>query len=407
MLLNKPRAQRTMKDAGLDALIATGPTNVAYMSDYFCESSRNNKGVQVYGIVPVEDSVPLGLVVPSLEVDSWAEQPGDIADVTVYGTLYRQRGSAKQLAADDQRIVDLTISRPTHGGPVEALVEALRARGLTEGRLGVDETGLLPAMWEQFKTALPKAQITPAASLFQVIRMVKTEEELRRMARSAAITEEAMGYAWGDLRDGITELELATRFRTKVTELGADPAFWIISVGRRTAHTHNRQANVALRRGELVKFDMGCRYEWYWSDVGRTKVLGEATDKQRRLYEILCGGVKAATAKVRPGVRASDLFETAVQTIRDAGIPDYKRHHTGHGIGIDVYDPPIVQERGYKDIFGIGTIDPPMEVGQVTNIETPYYLMGEFGFIVEDTMIVRENGPELLTHLDYSLTVGK
>src|SRR5687768_3057137 len=206
MLLNKPRAQRTMKDAGLDALIATGPTNVAYMSDYFCESSRNNKGVQVYGIVPVEDSVPLGLVVPSLEVDSWAEQPGDIADVTVYGTLYRQRGSAKQLAADDQRIVDLTISRPTHGGPVEALVEALRARGLTEGRLGVDETGLLPAMWEQFKTALPKAQITPAASVFQVIRMVKTEEELRRMARSAAITEEAMSYAWADLRDGITEL---------------------------------------------------------------------------------------------------------------------------------------------------------------------------------------------------------
>ena len=407
MLLNKARAHRTMKDAGLDALIATGPTNVAYMSDYFCESSRNNKGVQVYGIVPVDDSVPLGLVVPSLEVDSWAEQPGDISDVTVYGTLYRNRGSATQLAADDQRIVDLTISRPTHGGPVEALVEALRARGLTDGKLGVDETGLLPAMWEQFKTALPKARITPAASLFQVIRMVKTEEELRRMARSAAITEEAMSHAWADLREGITELELATRFRNKVTELGADPAFWIISVGRRTAHTHNRQANVALRRGELVKFDMGCRYEWYWSDVGRTKVLGEATDKQRRLYEILCGGVKAATAKVRPGVRASDLFETAVQTIREAGIPDYKRHHTGHGIGIDVYDPPIVQERGYKDIFGIGTIDPPMEVGQVTNIETPYYLMGEFGFIVEDTMVVRENGPELLTHLDYSLTVGK
>jgi Xaa-Pro dipeptidase len=406
MLLNKPRAQRVMKDAGLDALIATGPTNVAYMSDYFCESSRNNKGVQVYGIVPVGDSVPLGLVVPSLEVDSWAEQPGDITDVSVYGTLYRNQGGAKQLAADDQRIVDLTMSRPTHGGPVEALVEALRARGLTEGRLGVDETGLLPAMWEQFKAALPKAQITAAASLFQVIRMVKTEEELRRMARSAAITEEAMTYAWADLREGMTELQLATRFRTKVTELGADPAFWIISVGRRTAHTHNRQADIGVRRGELVKFDMGCRYEWYWSDVGRTKVLGEATDKQRRLYEILCGGVKAATAKVRPGVRASDLFETAVQTIRDAGIPDYKRHHTGHGIGIDVYDPPIVQERGYKDIFGIGTIDPPMEVGQVTNIETPYYLMGEFGFIVEDTMIVRENGPELLTHLDYSLTVG-
>lgn len=407
MLLNTPRAQRTMKESGLDALIATSPSNVAYMSDYFCESSRNNKGVQVYGIVPVQDSTPLGLVVPSLEVDSWAEQPGTISDVSVYGTFYRNRGETKQLAADDQRIVDLTMSRPAHGGPVQALVEALRARGLTQGKLGVDETGLLPAMWDEIRAALPKASIVPAASLFQTIRMVKTEEELRRMARSAAITEEAMVHAWSDLRDGITELDLAARFRTKVIELGADPAFWIISAGRRTAHTHNRQANVAVRRGDLVKFDMGSRYEWYWSDVGRTKVLGEATDKQRRLYEILCNGVKAATAKVRPGVRASDLFETAVQTIRDGGIPDYKRHHTGHGIGIEVYDPPIVQERGFKDIFGIGSADAPMEVGQVTNIETPYYLMGEFGFIVEDTMVVRETGPELLTHLDYSLTVGR
>ena len=407
MLLNTPRAQRTMKESGLDALIATSPANVAYMSDYFCESSRNNKGVQVYGIVPVQDSTPLGLVVPSLEVDSWAEQPGNISDVSVYGTFYRNRGDAKQLAADDQRIVDLTMSRPAHGGPVQALVEALRARGLTQSKLGVDETGLLPAMWDEIRAALPKASIVPAASLFQTIRMVKTEEELRRMARSAAITEEAMVHAWSDLRDGITELDLAARFRTKVIELGADPAFWIISAGRRTAHTHNRQANVAVRRGDLVKFDMGSRYEWYWSDVGRTKVLGEATDKQRRLYEILCNGVKAATAKVRPGVRASDLFETAVQTIRDGGIPDYKRHHTGHGIGIEVYDPPIVQERGFKDIFGIGSADAPMEVGQVTNIETPYYLMGEFGFIVEDTMVVRETGPELLTHLDYSLTVGR
>lgn len=406
MLLNKPRAQRTMRDAGVDALVATGPTNVAYMSDYFCESSRNNKGVQVYGIVPVEDSVPLGLVVPSLEVDSWAEQPGEISDVTVYGTLYRYRGRANQLAPDDQRIVDLTMSRPTHKSPVEALVQALRARGLSEAKLGVDETGLLPAMWDAFKEALPKAVISPAASLFQTIRMVKTEEELRRMARSAAITEEAMAYAWADLREGITELELAKRFRTKVIELGADPAFWIISVGRRTAHTHNRQADVPARGGDLVKFDMGCRYELYWSDVGRTKVLGQATDEQQRLYEILCRGVKAATAQVRPGVRASTLFDTAVQTIRDGGIADYKRHHTGHGIGIDVYDPPIVQERGYIDIFGIGSADPPMEVGQVTNIETPYYRMGEFGFIVEDTMVVRENGPELLTHLDYSLSAG-
>jgi Xaa-Pro dipeptidase len=405
MLLNKPRSYRLMREAGLDALVATSAANVAYMSDYFSESSKSNVGVQIYGIVPATDAAPLGLVVPSLEVDSWAEQPGDIDDLSVYGTLHRYRTGTAPLAADDQRIFDRTMTSPLHAGPIEALVDALKRRGLTESALGLDETGLSPSVWSRVLEALPKARITPAGALFQTIRMVKTDEELARLRRSAEITEAAMVHAWTDVHDGSTELDLAKRFRMKVIELGADPAFWIVSVGRRTGHTHNRQADVPLRSGELMKLDMGCRYQWYWSDVGRTKVLGTPSERQTKLYGILCAGVHAATAAVRPGVRASELFATAMRTIRDGGIPDYRRHHTGHGIGINVYDPPIVQERGTKEIFGIGDSDPPLEAGMVINIETPYYLIGELGFIVEDTMIVRDTGAELITHLDYSLEV--
>lgn len=390
-----------MREAGIDALVATKPINVAYMSDYFSESSRADLGVQVYGIVPLDG--PLGLIVPSLEVDAWAEQPGEVGDVTVYGILHRWRSERRPLEPDDQRIHDLTMGRPTHQDAIEALVQALRRRGLEGSSIGVDETGVTPLVWDRMREALPRAQIVPAGPLFQYVRMVKTEEEIRRLAASARITEQAMAYAWSDLPDGVTERALADRFRTKVIELGGDPAFWIVSVGRRTAHTHNRITDARAGRGELAKFDMGCRYELYWSDVGRTKSVGEASDRDRRLYEILCAGVKAATARVRPGVRPSELFETAVGTIRDAGIPDYRRHHTGHGIGISVYDPPIVEERGYRNMFGIGAADPPLEIGMVTNIETPYYLLGDRGFIVEDTMVVREDGPELLTHLDYSL----
>lgn len=232
MLLNRHRAERVMREAGIDALIATKASNVAYMSDYFCESSRADLGAQIYGIVPVDESVPLGLVLPSLEVDSWAEQPGGITDLSVYGTLYRDRGAVGTLAADDQRIHDRTMVGPTHDGAVEALVDGLRGRGLSGSRIGIDETGLTPLVWERMKEALPEASITPAGALFQNIRMVKTEEEIRRLARSARITEEAMTFAWSELREGITERELAARFRTKVIELGGDPAFWIVSVGR-------------------------------------------------------------------------------------------------------------------------------------------------------------------------------
>src|SRR5690606_11428918 len=135
------------------------------------------------------------------------------------------------------------------------------------------------------------------------------------------------------------------------------PAFWIVSAGRRTAHTHARQSDYAVRPGDLVKLDVGCTYDFYWSDVGRTKALGEPTERQERLYEILCAGLRAAVDRVRAGVYASEVFEAAVETIRDMGIPDYRRHHCGHGIGISVYDPPLIQPRNFRDIYNVGSDD--------------------------------------------------
>lgn len=406
MLLNKPRAHRLIKEAGLDLLIATSRDNVAYMSDYLCVSHGITPGVQVYGIVPGDDSVPLGLVIPSLEVDAWAEQPGPIADVTVYGTLYRNRQTAAALPDDDRRIYDATVARDTHRDAVEALVAALSNRGLADAAIGLDESNLTVEGWNAIVAALPHARIAPAATLFRRIRMVKTEAEIERMARSAAITEQAMQYVFERAQAGRTERELANDFKARVAELGGTAAFWVLSAGRRTAHPHARQSEYAIRPGDLLKLDMGSTYEFYWSDVGRTKAIGEPGERESRLYEILCAGLRAATGRARPGVHASELFDAAVETIRELGIPDYQRHHCGHGIGISVYDLPLIQPRAYHDIYGIGNDDAVLESGMVINLETPYYLLGEFGFIVEDTVVVRDDGPQLLTHLDHSLQIG-
>jgi Xaa-Pro aminopeptidase len=403
MLLNRPRATAVMREMELDALIATSPENVAYVSDGEFEGARSNPNVKLFAIAPRETSVPLGLVLPANEVDAWAEQPGPIDDLVVYGTLYRNLGD-RPLSDDDRRIKALTIEKPPFRSAVEALVEALRVRGLADSPLGLDETNLPGPMWQRVVDALPKARIVPAANLFQRVRMVKTPEEIRRLRQSARITQDAMSATFASVRPGITERELANIYKSEVARHGGTPAFWMLCAGARTGHTHTRQSGYGVQPGDPVKLDMGSIYEFYWSDVARTKVFKGPGRRETEVYGALCDGLRAATAKVRPGVRASELFDVAVNTVRERGIPTFKRHMVGHGIGIVVYDPPLIQSATTAtNMFNLPSSDIPLERGMVINIETIYYELGRFGFIVEDTMIVHDDGPELLTDLDYRL----
>lgn len=403
MLLNRPRATSVMREPELDALVASSPENVAYVSDGEFEGARSNPNIKLFAIVPRETSVPLGLVLPANEVDAWAEQPGPIDDVTVYGTVYRNVGD-EALAPDDRRIHDLTIARASHRTAVDALVEALRARGLADAALGLDEMNLPGPIWQRIVEALPKARIVPAAALFQRVRMVKTEEEIRRLRRSARITQDAMKVTFASVRKGVTERELASVYKAEVARLGGTPAFWLLCAGTRTGHTHTRQTDYAVQPGDAVKLDMGSTCDFYWSDVARTKVLDGPGRRETEIYAALCDGLRAATARVRPGVRASELFDVAVSTVRERGIPGFKRHMVGHGIGIAVYDPPLIQAAATAtNMFNLPSADIALERDMVINLEPIYYELGRFGFIVEDTMIVREDGPELLTDLDYSL----
>src|SRR5438093_684484 len=98
----------------------------------------------------------------------------------------------------------------------------------------------------------------------------------------------------------------------------------------------------ALRAGDLVRFDLGCLVGPYRSDISRTAVLGKPSEKQARYYSAILAGERAAIAAMKPGVAVSQLFEIAVRITRENGLPHYQRHHVGHGIGLEPYDPPAI-----------------------------------------------------------------
>ena len=184
------------------------------------------------------------------------------------------------------------------------------------------------------------------------------------------------------LKAGVTEREAATVYEQEVLRKGALPFFTVITIGERAALADVYASERALAPGELVRFDLGCVYEGYRSDISRTAVLGKPTDKQLRYYNAARAGEMAAIAAMKPGVAVSHIFETAMRVTREAGMPHYERHHVGHGIGLEPYDPPTIN----------AATDTALEPGMVFCVETPYYEHGWGGVQVEDAVEITAGG---------------
>jgi Xaa-Pro aminopeptidase len=172
-----------------------------------------------------------------------------------------------------------------------------------------------------------------------------------------------------------------------VIDRGGLPFLTSISAGRRTALPSGQATSYQLALGDLLRFDGGCRYQLYASDIARMAIVGQPTAKQRDYYRAVREGTEAAVASVRAGASCAELFATAVATVRANGIRDYERSHCGHGIGIENYDPPHVTP-GSTEV---------LEAGMVICLETPYYELGWGGVQAEDTLLVTDAGCERFT----------
>jgi Xaa-Pro aminopeptidase len=364
-----------------------------------------NKGTQAYVVVAANDSVSPCLIVPSLEIDPWAETPSWINDVRPYGTFYRELpGRESSLARDDAEIARLAQSSAKVSA-VRTLAGVLTEKGLKDARLAVDETGMPPSLWLALAEGLPHAQISDGSALLRATRMVKTPDEVDRLTQATRVNEEAFGVAVKAMVPGATQRELVCLYMSEVASRGGMAYAASISAGLWSAHVHPNVSDYVLRPGDIVKSDVACTVNLYWADTARTRAVTTVTPDQERTYEALLAGEQAAIRSIRPGIPASDVFQVAVETIRAAGLPDYQRTHCGHGIGVSIYDPPLIQPReATSDIANLGRTETVLEEGMLFCIETPYYAVGKWGMTVEDTVVVEATGARVLTSMDRALS---
>jgi Xaa-Pro aminopeptidase len=200
------------------------------------------------------------------------------------------------------------------------------------------------------------------------------------------------------VRPGLTERQVARLLETAMADAGADgPAFeTIVAAGPHGAVPHHRPTDRPLDRGDLVTMDFGARYRGYHADMTRTVAVGAPpAPALLETYALVEVAQRAGRAAVRPGVDARDLDAAARTVIADAGQAANFPHGLGHGVGLEIHEPPLI---GYH---AAGTI----EARTPLTIEPGVYLPGRGGVRIEDTLVVRDGEPDLMTQSRRDLLV--
>ena len=400
-LFNRARAGEVLAAESLDGLLATSLENVYYLTGIWVESQiALPRQAQFYAMVSRErlDRPAVACGINEMANVLAHRPPGTV--VVPFGKFYRFVQGSPKLDELEQAVKAHVIDGLGHSrsGVAVALVEALEAVGLQRGRVGYDERGLLLAeVKAEVEKKLPGLQLVPAYATFRKIRAVKTPVELTRLEAALDLNERAIMAAMAIAKVGVTEHEMVAEYERTVVTAGGRPSVTQIFFGGNGSTGYVQGRNATLTPGEVIRFDTACFLDGYSSDIARNFSLGPpaAGPRVQRYYEAILAGETAAVAAMRPGVPAQEVFRVGVEATRKAGIPHYDRSHIGHGVGIEIYDIPL-----------LGPADStPLESGMVFQVELPYYELGFPGLQVEDTVLVTPSGGRILGSLDRSFRV--
>jgi len=266
----------------------------------------------------------------------------------------------------------------------------------TPGRVAVGDH-----MWSVFLTRFQKewtgAEWIPASELTSSLRLRKEPEEIDLLRQAAHGVDRAMGRIPADVAfAGRTEKDIARDLAELTIEEGHDSAdFTIVASGPNGASPHHHAGGRVIEPGDLVVCDFGGRIGGYCSDSTRTFAVGEPSEEQREVHQVVLEANEAGRRAARPGVRCQDVDTAARGVIEHAGHGEHFIHRTGHGIGLEVHEHPYI-------VKGNETI---LEPGMAFSVEPGIYLPERFGVRIEDIVVCIDDGVESLNSSSRDLII--
>ena len=259
-------------------------------------------------------------------------------------------------------------------------------------RLGFETAHLLHMLWRSIDKSLPDTDLIPVTRLVEPLRMVKSDGEMAILRKAISISDQAFNIVSKRLTPGMTEKQAAWDIERTMRDLGADERAFgtIMASGPNGAMAHAVPGNRLLREGEPIVIDMGARLDGYNSDMTRTIILGEPTDKFREIYNIVLAAHLAAERGIKAGISGVEADKLARDVIDAAGYGDTFTHSLGHGIGLEVHEGPSFSRLS----------EDTLEEGNVMSVEPGIYIEGWGGVRIEDLVLVRHDDAEVLTLAD-------
>jgi len=282
-------------------------------------------------------------------------------------------------------VEDCMVETYTASSLLNRLAELFR--GSHASVVGFDD--LPVAFLDRVELRLPEMDFRQDQDVVWEQRAVKDAGELKLMAEAGRLADAAMESLGEKLAVGVTENQLAAEASFAMMREGAEAHAFEFTVGSgpRSAYPHASSTERKIGKGDLVVVDIGAMYRGYCSDITRTFIAGRFDVKKRGLYEAVLRSHDRAFSVMKPGASCKDVDSVSRMVIEEAGFGAYYSHSLGHGIGLEIHEPPSVSQRGTAKLVE----------GNVVSDEPGVYIRGYGGVRIEDSVLITENGAKRLT----------
>ena len=341
--------RRALAKHKLDALLVSQPTNVRYLTGF---SSSN-----AYLVVTA-------------------------AGRSIYFT------DSRYLTAAERRVeVDSVVKLERDA--FQCIKDALKGRGVQ--RLGFESDHLSYDRASRLMDKLGKRRCKPVTGIVEAVRSIKEPAEIAAIRRAVRLNERGFRHILPLLRPGVSEREIAIELEFFFMANGGDGSAFdpIIAFGPGAAVPHHETGRRKLRETDVVLIDWGVRVHGYTSDLTRTLLPPTIARRVKDVYQVVLEAQRAAIECIRPRTKLAAPDKAARRVIEAAGYGERFTHSLGHGIGLDVHEPPTLA----------GRVDGTLKPGMVVTVEPGIYLPGRFGVRIEDNVLVTAGGHEVLSRL--------
>ena len=358
------KAQRLMRESGIDALLLEAGSALVYFTGVRWWRSERFTGV----IIPAE---------------------GDLAFVTPYFEEPSIRES--MTFGDDVR------TWHEHESPFALAAGILKDRGIRNGKLAIEET-VRHFIVDGMQQAAPNIQVVSGKQITRGCRMYKSDAEIALMQSANDVTIAAYRYAHSRIEKDMMPADVSALMNHAMRDLGGEPKFALALLNEASAYPHGTGQSQIVKEGGIILMDCGCSVHDYESDISRTWVYGDVTNKQRDVWDTVKRGQELALETATVGTPAGKVDDVVRSFYESKGFgPDYKTpglsHRLGHGIGMDGHEP-------VNFVRGETT---PLAPGMCFSNEPGIYIFGEFGVRLEDCLYMTDDGPQLFSTLSPSI----